>query len=893
MRVKRRIPFREGRGGSPAWSLVVLVAAGILFGGWLIANLPRFAAQPDALIRFVLGIVLAMLLIVRPKPISPTAPEAPPALRPGTAAVLAAAGAGLHVTGMIMRVHQAEWLGLLMVLFVCLQWALPARYARDTALAFLLLYGVHPLPGQVFGALQLVMQKLSVKGAEWLLQVGNVRVWADGLVLRTGLDRFEVPAACSGMRTAVTVFILTLGLALLRRFGRIETAVLVLLAMAQALILNVLRISLLVAIIPTGGGDANAQMLHDTTGILILMASLLMAVEVTVWDHLRTRRRERAGEADLEERMRLSHFPPWRTFVIRHQYRLLLAVVLMLLGAGLAYRSRPRHRAEMIAAVVESLRNSGRAEEALRALKAREALVPLGPEGDMEHARLLLLKGDYEGALRRIRHVPAETEVARVEREILRAFAFMGLRQLDEADRVVSGLPENARRDPRVAVILAELAIASDATGDVVNNVLIASQRYANRERIRAMFPYLERRRQWEVILKADGRGPYAHLESALAAAAAHMNLNNAPAVADIMRQVQSRWPADRRMLIPLYFLARKLPGSDWEETFSRVFLTVVEKESDVEALYDWFEFTFAMARPDLAWRLFRRIEHRDPGYPGLMMAAARFGDVWFTFRRQALNMPYVGAMQTVDLKSSCLLVRGLPAWRVLDEHIPLLSALAVPDRTAQRKRALADALKGFESRWQNQTLSDAMAFEYALALEMDGRPQQAGDRLRELASRKPALAAETRLAMSEIDERQADWPNVYEILRDYPEDLSPQVTPLLRLTESQINLALGLCAMETARVAREQFPQSSRTIENLARVWEQFGDPEEALFLLSRPSLLRGRDTLERRVFCTGPDATGRRRLSATRTNWRFRRLRPTPAPTWLPCRPSERSTG
>jgi len=164
--------------------VVVLASAAGLFLVWVVTNLRHLAATQNGTIRFFLTAFFGLMILLRPKPARDRARTAP-LLPAWAAALLVVAAAAMAVLGMMFYVHQVEWLGLLLLLYACLNWALPPRFARDLPLALLLIYWAHPLPSQLFGPLQLAMQRWSVAGSEWLLHLLNVRVWGDGLVLRT------------------------------------------------------------------------------------------------------------------------------------------------------------------------------------------------------------------------------------------------------------------------------------------------------------------------------------------------------------------------------------------------------------------------------------------------------------------------------------------------------------------------------------------------------------------------------------------------------------------------------------------------------------------------------------------------------------------------------------
>ena len=172
---------------------LVAGAAGALLALWVFTHWGFLCAAPDTLIRFALTGCFAVLILLRPKPATPLR-----SIRTTFVILMGFLGAALHIGGIVFAVHQAEWIGLLAVVAACLTWALPPHSARDGGKALFLLYWAHPLPGQLLGGFQITMQQISVSGAEWLLHMLNVRVWADGLVLKTGQHIYEIPAWCSG-----------------------------------------------------------------------------------------------------------------------------------------------------------------------------------------------------------------------------------------------------------------------------------------------------------------------------------------------------------------------------------------------------------------------------------------------------------------------------------------------------------------------------------------------------------------------------------------------------------------------------------------------------------------------------------------------------------------------
>ncbi|MBN2302327.1 MAG: exosortase/archaeosortase family protein, partial [Lentisphaerae bacterium] len=371
---------------------VVLVAAIVLFLAWIVAHMRRIIGGSDDVIRIVLGFLFALLILLRWKPWNRNATQELPGW---ISVVMGSVGAFLAVAGIIFTVNQIEWLGIIFLLCACLFWALPRKYAGDAAIGMFLLYWIHPLPTQVFGTFQLLMQTLSVKGAEWLLHCMNVRVWSDAFTLYTGVRVFGVPEACSGMRTAVTVLLCTLGVCALFRFRWYETVLFAFVGLIHVLILNIVRIAFMVIWslrMPVAWGES---FLHDTVGIFLLASILIVQLEASWWKIYWDRRRKKIQ--DIEEGR---SEPNDEATILPRIWRLAflwgwVVIIALFVAAGLAgavYKRRPSHRAAMIAGVVDNLAKNDQAA-AERAVKEALRLTPNDQSLKSAYFRILAHRG--------------------------------------------------------------------------------------------------------------------------------------------------------------------------------------------------------------------------------------------------------------------------------------------------------------------------------------------------------------------------------------------------------------------------------------------------------------------------------------------------------------------
>lgn len=818
---------------------IVALATALLFLTWILTHRALLSSGQDALLRATLGGLFA-LLILRRQRLEPDAPPVPPA-RVGTCAVIGLAAALL---GIVIPVHQLEWIGLLLLGLACLWWVLPGSRTRDAVAAVFCLYWIHPLPAQVFGPLQLAMQHASVQGTEWFLHLFDVPVWGDGLILRRGACLYDVPSWCSGMRGATTVLLLSLGLGFLRRLRWPVMAGLLSVALLQALGLNILRLAVMVEWAPSMPDPVAVDYLHDTAGLIVLANSLLLVFELWLWERYAAHRTHRALEPDVEAEVARRSRPAFWATLYGHRWTLATAPLAILIALGVLTKSLPSHRLAMRQAAVDGLQRGDELEAAFRLATLILQQHPDDHAWQLTVLKIQVQRGDYATVLERLDTI-GDTETAlSSEKRMLRAYCLMGLGRINEAAALVRELPSDPDNpDPRAAMILAELARQSDEPDRVAEYVRIASQWGPNLNRIRKLYPYLRRHRKWDVIASSDRKLAYRDPVQILCAAEAAMNLNHSTEVATLTEEALRQWPDDARMLEPLFYLAAKQPGTVWEDRFTRTLTKSLRRMTQPDEIYELFDKCFSLGRPDLAWLVHLRLAQVDATHPGLPLSVARHGGEWGSFRTRTLGMDAPHATDRTDLMPFLSLSRNVTPWRDLWHQIPQASLLDEPDTVPARKRALDLALATFSSRAHGVGLSLTMQYAYSEAMEMAGDLSGATQQLARTAAAFPTEAVHTTLLLSEIHERHGDWETLYEILRPWAGRSDLPLALWLRLCRAETHLNLGLAALETSRRAAEAYPLSTEAIRTRASTLRQFDSPEEALFYLGRPRIRRDTD--------------------------------------------------
>ncbi|MBN2302496.1 MAG: archaeosortase/exosortase family protein, partial [Lentisphaerae bacterium] len=816
----------------------VLVAAAFLLVARLAVGFADMTATQNGLIRFVLGSVCALLVLVRPKP------ETEFKASFNASILIGITGVVFVVAGLIFGVNQFEWLGFLLVIIAFLLWSLPAAFSRDIWLAMFLLYWAHPLPNQVFGSLQLIMQKASTAGSEMVLHAFNVRAWADGFLIHTGLNTYEIPSWCSGMRTATTVIILSLGLGILWRLKWGQCLALVVLAIVQSLLLNIGRISAMVVLTPPGAGDLYIRFLHNSTGFIVITSVFLVFLEVYIFGVLKRRKAARLSGHAYQHIAVISSYPPFWRVLGRHWIMLTIVGIFIAGISVFAYRNRPYHRAAMIKDVAVAMRNEGDLENAQRALDTVRKLVPNDENWFFEWLRLLLMRGKYERVISELDNFTAHSVNNPVERDILRAYSLIGLGRFDQAMTIAKALPDQAKKEnARVAMILAEMARYANEPETVAENIAVAARILHNTERVRSLYPYLHDNKKWDAIAYSHLNKSYQDPIQAFVAMEACMKTDRIVVLADLVRQAMVTWPNDLRILAPLFFLTIRTEREEWEDLFAQHLIGCVKSSEAIDDLYELASKCFYLGRPDLAWMIYKRIGALDPSHPALALIIVHNGNNWFAFRKRHLGLPSTRWRDKIDIRSMFLLGQSWQPSIALLESVPFVHELARENTVAFRKQLLVSALAELEKRDNADQLSQLMQYEYVKALEIGEGIHSARNQLTRIAKKSAKTESQCAEILSELYEKRGDWGNVYESLRNhfnFENDSQEEIrlAPLVRLCVSQINIRLGLAAMHTARQAVALFPHSDQAAFILAMALASYDSSEEALFVLSRPRI-------------------------------------------------------
>ncbi len=753
------------------------------------------ADEPGGLIRAILGTAFCLLILYRsqaPREAEADSDEDSAARSTRMATVMAVVSSLAVVGGLILHIRQVEWLGMLMLTYAAGLIALPRWQSKTLARALFVLYWINPLPGQIEGAARLTMQRLSTSGAEWLLHIVNLPAWADGLVLQTAATVVEIPQACSGMRTAITVLMCALGIALVFGFKRREMTLFALLGVAQGLIMNAARIALVAKL----SGEAEAanvkQMIHDSTGILMIAAVLLLQTEAAVWHRLLRRQWLRYRQRKREGRR-------WCGTAVNVAYRLLgfgFVALLIACVAYAGYKRRPSHRAAMIVGVIENA-GADDLESAQRAAMRAIEICPEHEAANLALVRILLARGKHTEALNHLD--TSRLEAGSLEAIVLRAATLAESDRLDEAARLLSRLPPDQRQHPIIAMTLAQIALRNDNLSAVKPNLQLASRDRFLAARVRACFPYLAARGQWQTIVDSDPAVPHHDAALLRTALTAHLLLCRFNEAHALMAENRTLWETDPSFLQPLATLAMRSGNDTWREVFAQTLSGTIDQLS-AEQLIEHAETCLKMELYTVAWEAILCVQKRDSEHPGPFLLAAVLPREW--------------------------------------AKLPTFMSPSVPqqndDRTMTREELLNTCLTRIAAKSAAGQIPRPMAMMRVRVYAMLGQYDDAQHELDRIEKDYAGENGDLVPRRAGLYYAQQRWDRAYELLRQTDAATATLDLPTREmLVRSALQLGLGLPALIYAEDSAVRLPTEARTAALLAQVWSRFGFHEDALFIL------------------------------------------------------------
>lgn len=161
------------------------------------------------------------------------------------------------------------------VLFLC-----GPGYLKKLALPILYLIFMIPLPAIIWNKIAFPMQLFGSFLTEQVIYSIGIPIYREGNVLHLAETTLEVVAACSGLRSLVTMFALSGAFSYFSTLSTPKKWVLFFFAGPIAIFANIVRLTATAILASRYGSDVAHGFLHDFSGILIFVLGLLLLVTV-------------------------------------------------------------------------------------------------------------------------------------------------------------------------------------------------------------------------------------------------------------------------------------------------------------------------------------------------------------------------------------------------------------------------------------------------------------------------------------------------------------------------------------------------------------------------------------------------------------------------------------
>ncbi len=188
--------------------------------------------------------------------------------------VLLILGLSLLLAGKIGSEFFVQRISFLVCLLGIVLFLAGKRIAAIVLLPIAYLFFMIPLPAIIWNKLAFPLQLFGSALTEKVIRLLGIPVFREGNVLHLVETSLEVVAACSGLRSLVTMFALAALLAFLARMPMWKRLLLFFSAAPVAIVANIIRLSTTALLASKYGGSVAQGFLHDFSGMVVFAIGL-------------------------------------------------------------------------------------------------------------------------------------------------------------------------------------------------------------------------------------------------------------------------------------------------------------------------------------------------------------------------------------------------------------------------------------------------------------------------------------------------------------------------------------------------------------------------------------------------------------------------------------------
>ena len=190
------------------------------------------------------------------------------------------AGLGQLIVGKIGSEFFLQRTSFIIVLFGLVLFFLGWQYLKNLFLPLAYLIFMIPLPAIIWNKIAFPMQLFSSYLTEQVVSGLGIPIYREGNVMHLAQTTLEVVAACSGLRSLVTMFALSGALALLSTLPPWKRTILFFSAAPIAIFANIVRLTATALMATKIGADAAQGFLHEFSGMAVFILGMGLLVTV-------------------------------------------------------------------------------------------------------------------------------------------------------------------------------------------------------------------------------------------------------------------------------------------------------------------------------------------------------------------------------------------------------------------------------------------------------------------------------------------------------------------------------------------------------------------------------------------------------------------------------------
>ncbi|MFH0781451.1 MAG: exosortase/archaeosortase family protein [Pseudomonadota bacterium] len=169
---------------------------------------------------------------------------------------------------------------LIVVLLGLVLFLLGWQYSKKLFVPIGYLIFMVPLPAIIWNKIAFPMQLFASSITEKVVYLFGIPIYREGNVLHLAQTTLEVVAACSGLRSLVTMFALSGALAVLSTLSGPKKMFLFISAAPIAIFANICRLTFTAFLATQMGADAAQGFLHEFSGIVVFLLGLGLLASV-------------------------------------------------------------------------------------------------------------------------------------------------------------------------------------------------------------------------------------------------------------------------------------------------------------------------------------------------------------------------------------------------------------------------------------------------------------------------------------------------------------------------------------------------------------------------------------------------------------------------------------